>query len=351
MSYTIGELVDCERMQEKMDAVWATSNPFDVVTVSPALQFLRSQMNMAGIQQRILPGEGKIKTLRVIYDRKRSGSAVVANQANPKCTATRKVGNSFVDYTIDPEVNLQTSQNFTLADLRYNCESNPLWLARQIQGLINELDEAVSENTAIEMAALIGNWGSETDNVTADVLSVRTRRSGATDDVYPFTMQEIQTAARHSAYNGPFAIFSGDELFTYAQLRNAGCCTNQGVDLSAMFSQFGNAVVYDYWLQSALGGQDYALMMGIGALQLLVYNVNQGADGINRVIGPNYYRDVIMSRRTGITYDINLTDTCGDFSLVVTGTTKVVGLPDDMFPEGDQYEGVKWVNKIRVVNS
>lgn len=354
MSYTIGDLVACPNLQARITQAWMAPNPVDVVIPSPLLQFLSSPLNRGGLQMSVSPGNGKIRAIDVVYDQKRTGtqSNVSVNATHPTCTASTSIGNAYTRYDIDPDENVQAQQLISLTDLIRNCQENGEYMAQQILALIRQADERVASVSAVQAAALVGGFGSETDNVTADVLAVRTLRSGTTDEIYPFAMQDIKTAARHSAYGeNPYVIFSGDQLKTYADRMAIGCCSDTGADLTRQFAQFGAAVTYDYWVQNALGGQEFALMMKPGALQLLTFNLYAGANGMNEIITPEYSQRVVISPESGIPYDVMIKHDCGNFHLVVTGITKVVGLPTDMFPQGDQYQGVTWVNQIEVSNS
>ena len=64
-------------------------------------------------------------------------------------------------------------------------------------------------------------------------------------------------------------------------------------------------------------------------------------------LGANYAKMRVNSPRTGIAYDIVMSDNCGTISVLGYANTKLVGLPTDMFAVGDEYRGVTFVNKIK----
>lgn len=67
--------------------------------------------------------------------------------------------------------------------------------------------------------------------------------------------------------------------------------------------------------------------------------------------GTNYEHMVIRDPKTGFPLDLTISDNCGVISVNITGTPKVVGLPNDLYAVGDEQEGVNYFNKIKVVNA
>lgn len=58
----------------------------------------------------------------------------------------------------------------------------------------------------------------------------------------------------------------------------------------------------------------------------------------------------VFSPRTGLPIDIILKDDCGTIHIIGYAVVELVGLPSDLFAVGDEYRGVKYVNKILVTN-
>lgn len=354
MSYTVDTLVGCPRLQARLNQLFAIPDPADVTTPSPALEFLLSDTNRGQLQTSISPGGGKIRTVRAVYRQRPTLANMKVNQPNPVCVATDKSQEHYTDYELDTTQNVQFDKLIDINDLINACTSNEMVLAEDVRDILNAIDMAVAQKSAVQMVALSGKYGSQVTSpmftLSGDTLQVRTVKSTDAEAVAPFTMQNINTAAEMTAYTQPKVIVGGAILRDYAQRMDKGCCAEQGVDLGALFQQYRTAVMYDYWIQEAMGGQQYNLMMQSGALQMLWFNLFSGPNGLNQLLTPQYSQQVVVSR-AGVPVDLMMKYDCGKLHIVGTATTKVVGLPSDMFPVGDLYTGVKWVNRIQVNNA
>lgn len=351
MSYNAGTLVTCPNLQGRLEEYWAVPNPAEITIPSPLLQFMLTDANRGGLQQAIAPGNGKVRTVTVTYKQRRRGSQVSVNQPNPVCTASNKNEQFFENYTIDVTQNVQDNLLVDPADSRYACEAGERLMMEDISMMLNAIEERVAQKNAEQAIALRGEWGDRVLNVDAfGQLEVRTQLPTLTYAPYPNTMQEIDTAAIQTAYNQPKAIFGGRILYDYANRALSGCCADYGLDIADMFNRFKTVVSYDDWVMAALGGQDKNLMMQMGALQLLHWNAFEGSEGFNQFTNPLYSQQVVYTK-SGVPVDLMMKVDCGKIHIVGTATTKTVGLPRDMFPVGDQFDGVTWVNRIEVVNS
>ncbi|GAG97545.1 unnamed protein product, partial [marine sediment metagenome] len=128
----------------------------------------------------------------------------------------------------------------------------------------------------------------------------------------------------------------------------------QGVDLGAIAREFGKAVMYDRRVASSYE-TGHAIMTQPRALTLLQYAQNEiFEDTGNRILqsrGTTFNHSVIFGPN-GLKFDLNVSEqTCGDIDIVLTATTKLVSLPDDIFGTGDTKDGVKYFNEIQVDNS
>lgn len=85
--------------------------------------------------------------------------------------------------------------------------------------------------------------------------------------------------------------------------------------------------------------------------QMITWNLFQGTRGLNTILTETYSQQVIFSPRTGLPIDVMMKVDCGTLHIVMTATTKLVGLPNDLFPVDDIYQNVNFVNEIKVVNS
>jgi hypothetical protein len=98
-------------------------------------------------------------------------------------------------------------------------------------------------------------------------------------------------------------------------------------------------------------GANTSMAGQLGSLVMLYYTSSGWSDGMPAEwnIGSTYANRTIIGR-TGLPMDLNISDNCGDVTITVTATTKVVALPDDMYAAGDDYEGVNGLNSIKVTN-
>lgn len=178
-------------------------------------------------------------------------------------------------------------------------------------------------------------------------------KDGTTDEIAPFTLEEIQTALETSGFNENTAIIGGQTLHNYMKKVANGCCANQGLDVRSMFESFGVASLWDKRIVSANGADnDKSWAVQAGALQLLQWTSSKWKVGTMPEINDagNYISTEVRSPKTGVVYDLTIKDDCENLSLNLYSTTKVVDLPDDMFPTGSDYDGIKWFAPIEVVN-
>lgn len=358
MSYGSAVLTQCENLQSRLDNFWETCDASRLKEPTPFFDFILSPFNNFGLNQVINPGKGKTRTINLTYFQRINEDNVVENAANPNCSADKKRGNCVEQYEIDTEENLQVTEFFEASDYRTVCQDDGQYLQEAVDRLINVLERRVATQTTDDSAALTGKWDSEVDSnpdVTVnanDQLVVRTRRTGALEEVFPWTMQNIDLALQQTGYCGTPICFSTAELFQYYQQVQSGCCANQGVDIGELASRFGKAVAYDRRIRAAYGDGE-ALVIQPGAQTLLMYAQNEFFEdgGVRRLWGEGNFTHMTVFGPSGLKMDLNTEVTCGGLQVTLTATTKLVALPDDMFGTGDNKDGVKFANQIIVDNS
>ena len=353
MSYLSQVLAACPKLQEKLNDNFLTCDSTFIQEQYPFFEFLASEVNNFGLRQKVSPGGGKVRQVELTYEQRIPEVFVEENVANPNCVATTKRGDCTELYEIDTTANVGIDQLVDNADLEDNCEANGTWLARQILKMIDVVDRKSASKSTEEAVLLIGKWGGKVKNVVNDNLEVATFAAGSTDKLAPFTMQNINRATRKTGYCAPVGIFGGDDLSDYFERVQSGCCSQDGNDLASLFARFGHAVAYDDRVATALGGDEFNIVLQPGALAYLWYTKTPWRDGMDqRVIdAADYVQTIVVSPRTGVPMDLTIKDNCGQISFNLVATTKVVGLPSDMFPAGDsRFDQVNFVNKIEVVN-
>ena len=347
MSASSSVLNACNTLQVELEENW--KNCHTIREPLPILEFLYSPENREPIREIISTGGGKLRTVQVRYDQRIGESAVNSNQSVTACSASTKRADYVKTYSMDINKNLQIEEKWDIQDLVHICRDNGVFMASRIQHLIDALMRKVATVCATESVALVGGWASDVTVDAQNELNVQTFKTGSTDALYPYTMEEIDLALTKSGYCAPVVIIGGSTLYQYARRVQAGCCSDSGVDLGQLYSSYGKAVLWDRRVKSAYGSEDKSLVAQIGALQLLTFNMFEGTG--NPIEGGDYRRLVINDPLTGFPIDMTMKDDCGTISIILTATTKVVALPDDLFANGDVFDGVTYAATIQVVNS
>lgn len=344
----------CENIQGRLTDFFQTCSAAELREPTPFFDFLNSEVNNNGLEQVISPGNGKVRTINLKYQKRFLESTVSTNQPNPKCTATDKPEDCIQAYEMDPGRNWQKGMLFSINDFRTICEDNQELFARNVMRLVNAVMRKMATDITNDAAALIGRWNTNVGNVVgADTLEVATLKSIASGDISPITWELIDLAAMQTGYCQQKFIFSGTDLYSYYRRGAfAGCCADEGLNVGDMFNRFGTTVMYDKRVASAAGANTFAWMVQPGALALLTYNQFAGNGAFDVVTqGATYEHRVIQDPQTGFPLDLTIKDDCGQISVNVTATAKVVGLPNDLYAVGDEQFGVKYFNRIKVVNA
>lgn len=347
MSAQAGLLFHCENLQAELDAYWNTCN--GISEPLPLYEFMLSEANRSGLQTVISPGDGKVRNVSLLYTPRLLRSEVNEDVANPTCEATDERGNRWQYYTIDTTNNLSVNEVITMSDLSEVCKPTSMIFAEKIDRLMDGLDRAMAYKLTEEAVLQAGNWGTTVQNVSNDFLELPTLRTGSTDAPAFNTMQKLRTATKKTGYCAPYATFAGEDLTNYADAVKLGCCADYGIDLAGMFNTYGNAVLYDQAVVEAMGGDEFALNVMAGSLQVITWNFAGGSNwnffnAGNEIVGRG-------TTRRGLPFDMYVKWDCGAWHIILIATAEVKSMPLDMFQAGDLYEGVNFVNKIEVVNS
>ena len=353
MSYNNNVLVQCEDLQFKLGNVWA--NYSETQDPIPFLEYLRSAENRNGMEQTISPGNGKVKNVTLTYFPRIPESAVL-NEDGRNCAAPLTYGNNFQNYTIDTEDVISSGETITGSDLARFCDNNPEYIASRILAHMLVIDRATATKTANEAALLKGLYS---DYVTGDPgtytvngsdnLVVATKAAGL---IVPGAWENIQSAATATGFNGTVG-FGGSAMKEYMNLTMNGCCANQGLDVRAIYDEFGFFFGYDPKLAVAMGNiTNGNLIMIPGALQMLTYTLNQWRDGMPVEFSAGGYAAFNGTTPAGVPVDIYITDNCpGTLAIKIIANTKLVALPNDMFVTGDVYAGVTGSAGVTVLNA
>jgi len=319
----------------------------------PFAEFVMSDANRSGLAQTIHPSPNKIKTVQVKYKQRILESAVDEGSTE-FCSAETKRGECTQDYEIDPTANLLVEGFIESTDLEANCDTAGMYITEELGRLVDVLERKMATSITTQGVALAGKWGSEVTVNGSDEFEVNTLKNGS-DDIAPFTMEDIDEALMKSSYCGPVFIGGGSTLWKYFRRSSvAGCCANQGIDLGAIFNTYGKAVAYDRRVKTALSSEDKSFVAQLGALQVLWWTKAGWKEGAPApfIPGSNYVLTSVVTPRLGIPVDVYFKDDCpGQLSMVLSSVVKTVGMPSDMFAVADLYEGVNYTGVIQVVNT
>lgn len=355
MSYTPDSLVACPNLQTNLTNIFnATSNVLYTQPI-PLTEFLMSPSNRNGLEQLVRPGGGKLRTVELTYQPRILESEVESDVATSDlCTATTERGNTSAEYTIDETSNLFVQQKFSADSMIRSCEANELFFENQIMKMVVALDTKVNAKNATQTYALLGGWSAEVDQISnatlnGNALELRTLVPSSTYEPFPVSIEALDAAAMVSGF-GQYAVIGGMTWFQYNRNLRAGCCTSYGLNVGEIQAFYGSANMYDKHVVAATGSGADNFVLANGAVQLLWYTRGEGLFGARYSGGAQNY-GTITSPATGLDYDLVIKHDCYNISVTLTATTKVVGMPADMFQTGDDMEGVTGAALMTVVNS
>lgn len=347
MSYLSEEYIQCEAIQKMLETEFSTClTPQESM---PFLEAVLSTQAASGIKASV-SGDGKVKTVKVIYDQRLLESEATTGSGARTCTTNEETFNNYTSYTIDSTAWIKAEESFDTANLATVCTDDvQSMIAKKLQKIADVLERATATQVATQGVALYGEWGSMvTADNGSDELVVSTFIGSAANKVLDYTaMTEIDLALNQTGYCAPAIIVGGTTLYKYGQNIAAGCCSDTGVNILDKANQFGKAFMYDKRISAALASENKSLVFQAGSLALLTYNEQSQVPNL----GANYAKFKIFSPRTGLPIDVIMSDDCGHISIIGYVCTKLVGLPTDRYKAGDEYEGVTLVNKILVTNS
>lgn len=362
MSTTGTTINPCPVIQSAL-VQWFNTCPSSRRLQTPTLVWANSPQNKSGINQIIQPTSGKKRTVELVFTQPAPASDLSAVESCDKvCDATTERGDEVVQYTIACTDGVSINRKIRVTDWNESCKSDGAIIMEVMQGMLDTLmagvggdTNSVAEKQATELNPLLGNWSSDVDPswLTVDeFLEVATKDSNGKVDFQ--WLERLNLAKAMTNYCGNTLITGGSDLYSAWRLVNAGCCTNDGLDALSLVNQFGEAVVYDRFVAAEFGN-DVSLLLQSNSIQLLNVTWNTPLLGLGSMVDldltyRNGFQTVIQDPVTGIFVDLNIKEDCGVVHIVMTATTKTVGLPNNLYPAGHPLEFVTFANGIQVVN-
>ena len=344
MSYLSSEYIQCETIQSMLNEKFLTCTNLDPM---PTLEAILASQLSNGISQSVSDGSGKVKSVKVVYEQRLLESSVTEGSGARACTTENETFDNYTVYEIDPNVWMNASESFKVADLATVCTHDvQSMLANKINKVIDVIERKIATKTAQELVGLSGNWASDVSVNGSNEFVVATLTSAATKVLNPMFWTSLQIALNKTGYCNAPVVTGGTAFYEGALAHFAGCCSTTGADIAQLTSQYGKAVFYDRRVSAALGSDAKSIVMQPGSVALIYYN----EAGQVPNLGANYAKFRVNSPRTGLPIDIVVKDDCGTIQINGYANTKLVSLPNDMFAVGDVYEGVNFVNKLLVTN-
>lgn len=344
MSYNDTVLAACKQLQTPINNAWETG---DLNIDNMQLLMYLTEFNQP-MRPIISPSNGKVRSIEVTGFQRRPESDVTETSTRT-CTATRAPAQFTAEYEIDPNDILSTDTLITARQLQEWCGSNPELFQGEIMRMMDVLRKAVATRIAEQVAVMAGNYGSEVTVSGDNAFEIDLFSS--TGALLPGVAEEVDfTLVEQTGFNLPYAIVGGRDWYKYYRLVQEGCCTNDGLDIRAIFNQYGVATMYDRRLKTALEGTGAnALAIRQGAVQILNYveaDWTNGTPAMSPFAGANYVSQVVLDPVTGLFMELRISDNCGEVSLVMDTVVKAVSLPSNMFAAGDDLFGVNFITKL-----
>lgn len=352
MSYISTTINACPNLQRELTDAFQMDSMGLFIEPLPLLEFLTSPANSTNLAQSVAPGRGKKRTVQVRYDQRIAESAVQDDQTNPQCTTGNEVGDMLKEYEIDITDNVQLTQSVQITDLSDSCVENSAYFNRLYLRMMDAVERKLATKHIADLAALNGTWEANVADVNgSNQLVVKTYKDSSIDP-YPYTFQTIDRALRQTGFDSA-VMFSGSLLYDYYLQMQTGCCADNGINLMEQMGKYGKAVIFDKRYESAYG-TDLGVAIKPKSLALLHWTFAGWQEGVDPKFYPSNtgFKTTVFGLRTGIPMDLNVHESsCGSYvNVSITATTKLVGLPDDMFQDGDDFDGVTFVNEIKVTN-
>lgn len=356
MSYALTQFVDCPNIQTEIDRVFTGTDYANQMEEIPFLGFLQSAPNVNAAPQSLVsevnPAPNKIRRVEVTYRRRLGEDEYTTGRAAP-CSEGTRIGETSTEYTIDPSTDAISSATKSIgqSDLTYRCEADSDYLLKMFMDMADGLVRKVATKTWTQSALLYGAFVDKTD-VTDNVKTVKTKDSSGNN------LQDLIEVVNWNKLDMMYpniALFGYNEATRYMTRLAAGCCGQFGLDVGEYFRQNPIAYFNDYRVADALGA-NHLLSVVPGSLQLLKFS-KVGMGNARPLFGQDKLHFMFQDPWYGLPIEVLVTSTCDDdngeftYNIVMTCTTKLVGMPDDLYRVDDRFYGVNGVNAWVINNS
>lgn len=348
MSYQSNIIQACPAIQGTINEKWSTLTPYEPM---PLLEYLASPANRTGIQVDMIRSNGQLRSAEVTYMRRFTLTQGASDVDFPTCTGGTKFGNEKETYQFDPTKNVATPMQLVESIDNVNACPDPVALiAEHVMRHMDLLRRLVAESVATQVVAGAGGWSSDV-TTNAGVYELRSLKVDG-ESIDPRAHIKIANAFQDSGIPTATPLFGGGVGREYYQASQIGCCSNEGLDIAAALSTYGKAYGYDYFVKAAFG--DNASWIGVmpQAVQLLNWSKAslEQAHGSLFIDSSNYLMIPMVDPQTGLTYNFEISNNCGQLNMRGVAFVQPIFLPSDLFQNDDHMFGVNGVVKGKFVN-
>lgn len=345
MSYAFSSFVACPNIQEGIEAGYFKADPTMFPGHINTLRALTAPFNESGILQRQIDTQnGHYRQVEIRYQ-PRGVDSDTSSVATLNCDTGPVFGETSQVYNIDPAVGASRRWSVSLSDLADRCESDELYVARQVAMHMQAIKRTMSAEAIDFISANFGHLG-YTDSV---LFTTKTKLSSGAfaDDMLSDTVYQYQLA---EGWDRPIVI-GGELSHKYMTAVNSHCCATVNVDLERMRATDAQMYFFfDPLADITFGAGEFA-MLAPGAVQLIRYNEFKGAKGIRTIDDDSIKQGVIQDPETGLEFDYYAQIDCGVWKFQLKLAYKYVGMPTDIFLSSDNLEGVNYIFNGKVDNA
>lgn len=352
------ERLICPILQKALDDVAGSNTGYLTRAQTGFIDSLLSPVNTAGFQQITTNDGGRARRIELIYPQTMCSQVFTSEQ--DACNGPNG-GREWNSQLIDPaEFDFLGTAVFEISheDLIALCfmdnqEYKASLIMQAINHLTTELDKALlTQYFNATSYATIGSGP-----VPIPINLVLNGSTNASMNFGAWSNGLMQYFKNRRFAGKPIIVGAGDVdgIYTFAEIVNAGCCNENGIDISYA----GNKMYYFYDIFTdnsvAVPGavQNGFIAYQPGALQLLTFLKHANGSPFRDTPSNQFIRDTIIDPYTGLEFDFTMIYACeGAWRLTIGLKYRLWGLPDDMYcndladPTMNGWTGNAWYQAI-----
>jgi hypothetical protein len=309
---------------------------------------LRSEANRAGVRMDVpVPQDGQLRPVQIMYGQR--GSISTVNTEETPCVdwSGASTPNNYAEYiTPDMFYFVEQKLQFNVDQMRELCEMPDSFMARNINGYLDSLGQAVNAQCIASLASAFGNYSSGTNSGTTPTsLALLGTIATNVESPQPVKWTRSFTAeVMRLRYSGkPLVIGMGD-VFTYLNSIEGGGINMGGVDVA----RAGGVTFFaDNAVESGLANSNYFISMQAGSAQLITQNRFVG--DFVKTAGDYFRYGTITDPVLGLTYDfyVLFDPNCQQYNVQISLHYLPYALFNqaDMWPAGDPLYGNTFIQQ------